>query len=521
MVAAAESYKSEPRLRFAPEAQREGLAPELTSLRDKQFEVYIRELVQNAMDACLEQDREACVTFRFEKIEKGNVPGYKEVERALKSGLEFAEKVDMKEVVSNTSKFLERWDKNEFPVMYVTDNGNGFNEKRMEAVLSKGTPLKTSSSSGSKGVGHITAFALSNLHYIFYAGSYYEGGKHNQIGAGHVLLLSHPNPDDKERMNDMNGYFVSDYEPGCLLRFPEFLEGSNIPEFLRKNLPEDDTGSVVAILGFQAVDKDQDLEEVSEIIERLEKAVIENFLVAVFEGKLRVKIVFPTEEKEISKESLQDVFNNYREMNEDAVFYEALFELLKNKERAIKEDNLDSKYRNCKILLLSDEGSQLGDSYKVSVWRNGMLISKTDSIGQKRHYMEQEPFTAVVLVQEEKVDSDKKLVDVHDLIRKAESAHHDKIVANSKELSPKERKHVSDWRAAVIKWLQEHAEKCDYEAVILPFLSLKSDGPIYAIRTEPSDVDPVPPGTGVPPNPGPGTPLILESPLILPCPCPP
>ena len=486
-------------LLFKEEAQREGRP--LHGQEGDSFEIYLRELLQNAMDACIGLDRPCHVRFRMGKISPEEIPAWEQYCQALDDCIESWENSSSQTSNSdngnlNYVKQLKKRSKTQsLKVLYVIDNGAGMNDENLEAILSKGAPCKGSGASGSKGVGHLVSFVLSGLKFVFYASTYKEeGGRTYRHGAGHALLTSHYSKKSK-KFHDANGYCVESFTKaessaqGDMLspRF-KFLRDAHVPNFMQKQLPIEGTGSVVAILDFMALDDQQELKQ-EEIVEKIKLATFRSFFVALFQGHLSISIEDEDAgEETINRSELERYLAEYKKTEKsnasDLAFYSDLFSLLKyvkNKEVAKEEDfrsgYLPAPFTDCPICLLRQSANT-----SVSVWRNGMLITKTDIAFSPSRFIDCKPFNAAILL-----SGKEKRRPTHDLIRRAESPNHDKINVATFELKDDEKEMIKQWRSDCRDWLRTNAEQYDGEEEILDDILLDLPGSFQLKQRSPSE----------------------------------
>lgn len=475
----------EPELFFKPGGEsKKGIPDALSSRRGKTFEFQIRELLQNAMDACINQEKPCTVCFSMEKLSPSDIPGRSGYEAALKGARKLWEgDSDREEYVK---VIQQRWDSGQaFNVFCVSDNGIGMGPKQMKAILQESTPQKGKGASGSKGVGHLAAFLLSGLNYLFYAAVFHQGNQVVRHAAGHALLISQKNTEDQ--ISAPNGYYLpkppdfnDDVTPFT------FLPEGGIPGFLSRHLPQkDQTGSVCAILDLDLTKLDGGKEMVIEgVAKEIRKAALRSFLVALFQEDLQIEVRLPDQEEfKMSKQNLLldlQAFQADKGISDrDKIFYMDLHRLLLKNDadiggeesalgsrRDFRSGRLEAPFSDCRIYLdLKPQGS----TNAISVWRNGMLITSnegssatgTDAFGQQRFFGDRKPFHALVSLSGKGEEQENRTS--HDLIRRAETQHHDKI-SGSELFKQCDKDRLSRWRKAVREWIRDNTpEPTDVE----------------------------------------------------------
>ena len=409
-------------------------------------ETACRELIQNALDAHAARataDEAPCaVTFKVEKIKSTEIPGideYREtIDRCLKV---WKHNESVHPYLANIAKFAKR---DEMDVLYVSDNGIGFGEKNLQAVLNEGTPEKVKGSSGSFGIGHLTIFGLSGLQYVFYAG---KGADGRTLAAGHALLSSFRGEDSG--LYSHQGYYVEDYRNDFFDRF-QFCLDKNIPKPIRQELNQiEKTGSLVAAYGFNYFRETGDSSELAnEMIWQIRNAVANNFALAIISGKLNVTVQhYAKESQSIEPASIVDFLEkatpdepNYRNA-----------QLTLDTIAAFRDDdsmrgNLTGKFQDCKCILKNRTAK-----HSVSVWRNGMLITRTHRGLSRSRFGGKKFFNCIVLLS----GAAKPQPYAHDLIKKSESPLHDRI--ERQRLEKKDLKELANLLEEIRKWILENA----------------------------------------------------------------
>ena len=161
----------------------------ISASNDKNSSVVIRELLQNAFDSAIDDAKreQAEVKFIVDTIQKSDIPGIMEYENAINA----IEKERLSEQEKDIlSAIKEELSQESIPIMYVVDNGIGFNQETLVGILSDGISVKSDpvNSGGSYGNGHFSAFNISNLRYVLYGGKSSDG---ETICSGQALLRTH------------------------------------------------------------------------------------------------------------------------------------------------------------------------------------------------------------------------------------------------------------------------------------------------------------------------------------------
>ena len=137
-------------------------------------EPIVREMLQNCLDAAVEAKSHAgrSVHFTIRRVAIDRDTRHRSVSRALR-GSAVRERAKGKQgaaerrVVERIQRVLARPDTQ---VLFCRDNGIGLNADRMKRILTEGNTDKSEAGAGAFGIGHLTAFAASDLRFIHYAG---------------------------------------------------------------------------------------------------------------------------------------------------------------------------------------------------------------------------------------------------------------------------------------------------------------------------------------------------------------
>ena len=214
---------------------------------DKDSSTIIREILQNSYDSSInEANRDtANVKFIIDYIDKNQIPGITEYEKVLKSiDKEDLSKKEQEQDILNVIEEQLRSDK--IPILYIVDNGVGFNQNKLVAILSDGISDKDNpnDSGGSYGNGHFSAFNISNLRYVLYGGKFEDGTK---LCSGQALLRTHKQDGELK----LGTGFLLTNQNSIEIENDIFYKNENIPKIIDNQLDKiENSGAVVGIIGF-------------------------------------------------------------------------------------------------------------------------------------------------------------------------------------------------------------------------------------------------------------------------------
>ena len=234
----------------------------------------VRELLQNALDASAGGAR---ADFRLQQMPVADIPcigQYRETFAAARAHR--FDKVDSpaeRQAVDRIERCLRA---GAADVLVCADEGGGIGVEELRALYSTGDTTKRSGR-GSVGLGHLGAFALSDLRYVLYAGRRRDGA---ETFGGHAVLATSTDADGLQR--DAHGYIRGEHEP---LAAPasQATGATCLADAAHRWLPEKtEAGSAVAVVGYAAPDK-------GPLEARIFAAAAKSFFVAVHRGDLQVR----------------------------------------------------------------------------------------------------------------------------------------------------------------------------------------------------------------------------------------
>lgn len=391
----------------------------------------VREFLQNSLDAAVEVNRTAKVNFTFEKMDRDDVPGILEYEKALKSAIKTSKdnrgyNQNARQIAERLSEALEQ---KKISVLFVVDNGAGFefDETGFLAVLSDGLSNKENEeeAGGSFGNGHHTAFSASNLRYIFYAAAHKPRNKKDVVCGclGHAVLATHAN--EKGSPMSKDGYWVkgiTDPKPNAM--FDKFIpvKGDEIPSFIRQKIESvkesSGTGSIVAILAFNNFGKKRGF-NLSDEITRISAL---HFFAAVHEGKMEVSAGTNENSSVLTKRNLRSTLEKYRDKQRASVQGFPSGGVAWNAYNTLTDGEkitANTGHGKINIRLLKHE---LGD-HSVVLCRDGMYITRVIKNLRPDEFSSKEPFNAVICL-------DKEAGEAYRILKATEANLHNRLDFN-------------------------------------------------------------------------------------------
>lgn len=459
----------EPKLTFPEASVPVGRSYAIAEHGDASAPVAVRELIQNAMDAHAELEgpsRDAChVSFEVQRIQKKDIPDFDVYQNALDLALEYWS--GNKAVARHLNGIKNYTREDEIDLLCVSDTGKGMDATGMDSMLSEGAPEKKSGSSGAFGVGHLTAYGLSGLKYIFYGGKR-QGG--HIVGAGHALLASFIEQD--ERLRSDNGYYVKEFK-GLFDNLFIYHDNKDLPDFLVKKLARiEKSGSVIAILGFNwfKVHSESHEERDKIVQELILEAVAKNFAIAICAGELKVSVKTSNDTVMIDESSVIEFLQMQIDKKSDESASRTI-DMIRTYKNPDVYSQLEGEFSDCEIR--QRNGTQ---RHSASIWRNGMLIMERHQGLSRSMFGSKKLLNAVVLFSGRK--NPRKS---HDLIKNAETPMHDRIQSNRLD-SEKEISNLRDLMTAIREWINHNAEETGDETTDLSDEIILSTGSSAQIK---------------------------------------
>ena len=302
-------------------------------------------------------------------------------------------------------------DKDSCLLLTCRDNGVGLDQARVNDLMGEGNTDKPDQGLGTSGVGHLTAFAASDLRYVLYAGRARQDGELVDVAGGHAILAPYKGGDGKKFAAD--GFWMrpdADLYERTRENFP-----AEIPSVLSPELEQlQDTGSIIAIAAF---DSFRQRKGPSVAAESIADAVAVNFLVAVMTKRLTATVSVNGEATvKLDSNSINSRLSN-----------------LASKPAAQRSGRLHRKYalRSCETIRTGREinvpevdgvtcwvrelPAGKGEYSRVQLFRDGMWITNKAPGLQASDFGDRKKFDAVVNLTSGRL---------HELVRTSEGPEH-------------------------------------------------------------------------------------------------
>ncbi len=397
-------------LKFLPAEAPQGFSTLAMAQWDGKPEPIVRELLQNCLDAAREADREqAEVMFTIADRPLKSLPGLQAYrtafEAAVKERSAGPQPAGEKRTIERIRNVLDR---EQTRLLFCRDNGIGLNDQVLDGLLTEGNSTKTTIGGGTTGVGHLTAFAASDLRYVLYAGRSRSGGDLRDYISGHAVLASHKSPKKRGSGISGNGYLL---RPGAGSLFEDAKYSDTAPPILREQLDSlTDTGSVICITGFNDF-----RDERKKVVESLQRVSAIHFLAAIAMGKMVVHIDNGRDTAIVDKSTLPTILlpiSNQRRARNVFIAGQQVYRAWRVFDQG---ETLESGVDGVVIRFRRRTDDEGHESSRVQLYRDGMWITNKAPELEYSDFAGNLPFDAVVLVEEGKL---------YDLIRNAEGPEH-------------------------------------------------------------------------------------------------
>ncbi|WP_419861455.1 hypothetical protein [Candidatus Palauibacter sp.] len=364
------------------------------------------------------------------------------------------------EIIARIASVLAR---DRTQVLLCRDNGLGLTTSSMSRLLTEGNTDKADVGAGAFGVGHLTAFAASDLRYVLYAGRSNGGnGMQQDVASAHAILASRAQKDALGRVRaafGAHGFLLArngtDSGSDQLGLFDPVYPAA-VPDLLRTPLEElRGRGTVVCIAGFNRFrDDDEDP------VDAIARVAAKNFLVAI---QRRAMIV------EVCDETAQTP----RRRIVDDNGLRALLRATRSQQRTRRGWLPGQQAYRC--LRTLQEGEQLGltcgaKAYvrrldpdegtmsRVQLFRNGMWITNRADELTSPHFAGYVPFDAAVVIKDGELGT---------LVRRAEGPEH-RGLDRRRLASIAEKRQLLNMLRKVKEELQQHAGKIEQSREYTP-----------------------------------------------------
>ena len=411
-------------------------------------------MLQNCLDARPTDRDSVDVVFTIDKISTKDLPAKKDYMEAFDSARE--QRQLHNQLSQQDVRICERIESamysGEIPVLFCRDTGVGIDENTMNRLLSEGNTDKSEKGAGSVGLGHLTAFAASDLRYVVYGGKTESGF----TGSGRAILAARMgggeansplSPKGTLALREKSQQDLFDSNVEYLTEPPKILSD----EFKKIN----GTGAVVAILGFNFFGDNPDY-----ATNRILKVSASHFLPAMLDKRMTVTIDNRLDETDGHKRGDHETIMN---------FLDSSGAVSRRKNISFPEGLAYRAYRTISqgTILEHDMGATIKfrplDDHerntRVNIFREGMWITWEAHNLEPSNFAGYKQFDAVILPDPK--DSPDEL---YQLMRSSEGTDHMEIDLNN--LNSQERKKLEKLLSTICDLLKDEIGKAGGETFI-------------------------------------------------------
>ena len=398
-------------------------------------EKVVRELAQNALDAAREAKRTCDLRFEVRNVPTDSLPGIATYRDHLaEEGMsEWKERGQGKyDTILRRLRELSKQASTECLMVY--DNGIGLNAETMEGLIGKGDTMKREDdggSGGTHGVGHETAFAAGDMHYVIYGGVH-GNGINRRVASGHVVFPTHIR---EQRRYGGHGYLSSDVGQLTLSGVSIIDNSNQIPSLVNKELDgieaSSGSGSVVIIPAFNRFPKAGGLSS-EDCCELICEDIAKHFFVAIAQDRLTLNVKDCSSKRgggeayllnsadDVERRLARDSIRNQKRRRSGTVLVAGhnIYEAWRTYQDG-EEHSLDTSFGSVtvRIRYTPDQTTRL------CIVRAGMFITDDSRLLARRYFTAKQPFSAVLLFANDPVNS----TWADNILRAAEDAGHTDI----------------------------------------------------------------------------------------------
>ena len=420
----------------------------------------VRELIQNSLDAGVEAGvPTTIVRFLVDKIGRNDMPDINGFQQSFQSAIDYQTEFSdgnlpdaAQEVVNRIRGGLKALGEGKGLLLSVTDNGVGLDKRRMNSLLSDGVSSKSFGGSGSYGIGHTSAMALSDIRFMLYGGLTNDG---ESIVCGRTILATHPNSHG-DRLNAPEGYLIRKFKDGSSDSPYEFLPPQSHPEIVRRHIErireEWGHGCAVLIPAFNRFRVKR-----TKLWDIVSRVAAYNFCPAIQYRKLVIEVGEGESIQKLDADSLEDILEREQERTRTErtlklrLSGQNAYSILKTiTSDASHQVKVNGDIAHINLLVPSISGYP-----RIDLFRNGMWITHDIPGLRRTDFADLQPFHAVIEF------NAKEGGQLHRLIRKAEGPMHDKISLNL--LSGPEEDLLRKSLGKIAQWIREKVPPTENE----------------------------------------------------------
>lgn len=329
------------------------------TFKGKIMESLTREICQNSLDASYGQ-KPVKVIFRQYTIYKDLFPGFSELRNYMHDAKNYWVDRNNKKSIEFFANACNVLDGNRIPVLCVSDyNTTGLtgSDDPMEdsawfsMVSSEGVSNKSGSNSGSYGIGKSSIYAASSLRTVFF-NTYDKDGKSAAEGVSKLTTF------ESNGIKKFGQGFYGELDSNSLTKCCESIDELDDLSF------RNEYGTDIFIMGFN---------DYSDWKETIIISLLENFLLAIYNGELEVEV----QDFVVNNDTLGSLLEKYKDKCPSAYIY---YEVLRSNEEVIEKNDLFPNLLGTVSLKVKIFKDSLANRTVLMSRSNGMKLFDKDHI---------------------------------------------------------------------------------------------------------------------------------------------
>ncbi len=288
----------------------------IETFRGQMITSLAREICQNSMDAVRQDKDKVIVEFCEFKLPVRDIPGVEDLKHSFKKGLDFwsQDNNNVDQAINFFKRGLKLLEGDDIKVLRISDfNTTGLLKSResfsspwVNLIMASGVSQKNGTAGGSFGIGKSAPFASTDLRTVFYSTLDSDGIEASQ-GVSRIATFK----DNEGKETSGKGYYGG---------YDELSPNGNSPIyqqiFLDPNFTREKSGTDIYLIGFR---------EFEDWKEELILALLEDFLMAIYEDKLEIYIGDIVLNEENLDKTIEKFYKKYKKrLNKTYNYYKVL-----------------------------------------------------------------------------------------------------------------------------------------------------------------------------------------------------
>lgn len=328
--------------------------------KNNSWDNVVREIIQNSLDVPKSVNKPINISIKLFKIPTDDIQVSKlrpHFDQALLMAKKQGYSKTIQKSLKNAIGILSH---KEIDVLAITDTGTTglVGDAWKSLIHGEGITYKSGNvAGGSFGIGKNAPYLMSPIKTVFYHTKYTDSAGTVEKFIGRCKLITHPNPKNKSKSLNPNGFFCAgpegeDYKP---------IHGRDIPRKFR--IGNKDGSTTIFIIGFNRKNAWQ---------KQTEKSVAKNFFKAIMDKKLLVHIG----NKTIDDEELERLLDIDKTLTKTSYYHRLA-------KRPDYEEDIGNSFGKFTLLFTINQGSDTNLPNQLAYINiKGMLITDAKQFGR-------------------------------------------------------------------------------------------------------------------------------------------